>query len=146
MTSLAKAERAQDSPKSMPAIQYAGWLCENRLAIPKSKPLLEILELAIKAIASTRYRDEKWKHPEFSAFCWLDQQCQFAQDRGVKLNHLFFMNGDYNEIEPPKIQLLPFVQCGKDGCVEGFKPDGKGKWTDCACRRAWIEESKRRKA
>lgn len=138
-------ERAQDSPKDMPAIQYAGWLLENRLAIPKSKSLLEIIELAIKSIAASKFREEKWKHPEFTAFVWLDRQCGFAQERGIKINSLFFMNGDYNDVEPAQKKLAPFIPC--DQCSFGWVPqmkDGQstGRVVACECRKRWCEEAK----
>lgn len=142
----ATRERAQDSPKDQPAINYAKWLCENRIGMPGSPSNLSIIELAIKSIASSRYRDEKWKHPEYSAFCWLDQQCGYAQARNLKLNHLFFMNGDYNEVPEPERKIAPLVPC--KSCCEGWKPeekDGKltGRVKPCECRIKWCAEVKR---
>jgi hypothetical protein len=132
-------DRAIDSPRDMPPIQYAGWLCENRLAIPKSKSLLEIIELAIKSIAASKYRDEKWKHPEFSAFCWLDKQCEIAKIRGEKINQLWFMNGSYNEVEPLERKLPPFIPCKE--CDFGWKRVVGGV-ISCECRKAWIESAR----
>jgi hypothetical protein len=139
-------DRAQDAPRELPAIQYAGWLCENRIGKPKSKSLLEIIELAIKAVASAKYRDDKWKNPVFSAFCWLDRQCEYAMMAGEKINHLWFMNGAYDDVDAPEKKLPPLITCGT--CTEGFVPqmkDGKatGRYEPCACRKSWIAEGRR---
>lgn len=138
-------ERAQDSPKDMPAINFAKWLCENRIGMPGSPANLSIIELAIKSIASSRYREEKWKYPEYSAFCWLDQQCGYAQARNLKLNHLFFMNGDYNEVGAPEKKIPPLIPCSR--CCEGWVPQMKddkptGRVVSCTCRLEWKAENK----
>ena len=133
-------ELAKNSPKDMPAIQYAGWLCENRLGIPKTPNLLSVIELSIKAIARSKFRDEKWKHPEFTAFVWLDRKCEYAALAGIKMNAFFFMNGDYNEVGEPEKKITEFKPCGQ--CEWGWKYVDKRKVVPCECRLSWVRENR----
>lgn len=152
MTSTTKAERAQDAPKGLHAVQYAAWLAENRLALPANQSNLAVIGDAIASISMTKFRDAKWKNPVFTAFVWLDRQCEFAKMAGIPTNHLFFLNGGYNEVPEANPKLLPFVQCGKDGCTDGWKYKNEVRYgrptahvVSCECRLKYIAEAKKRK-
>jgi hypothetical protein len=138
--------RPQDAPKDLTALSYAAWICENSLAIPAAKSNLEVISQAIEAVALTRYKDDRWKHKHFTAFIWLERQVRFARQAGTQCNHLFFLNGDYNEVPEPKIECPQFVPCQE--CNFGWKyqmRDGKstGRVVACECRTKWVEENRK---
>ena len=135
--------QAQDAPRDLHELQYAAWICENRLGVPAVKSNLEVIAQAIAAISKAKFRDKP--RPIFTSFLWLERQCEFAQAGGTKINHLFFLNGDYNEVNPPEKKLEEFVPCDKCSCgfVTVLKDGQKIGVTQCDCRKQWIERVKK---
>ena len=136
---------AAQAPRDMHATQYAAWLCENRLAMPANQANIRVIADSIDAIAKSKFREEKWKHPVFTAFIWLDKRCEFAQMAKTPINHLFFLNAGYLDVAEPEKVLPPFEPCGK--CNFGWiyqHKDGKctGRVEQCECRRQWVAAAK----
>jgi hypothetical protein len=138
-------ELAKQADRNWHSLQYSAWICENCCAMPANKSNTIVVSEAIVSISKTRYRDDKWKHKEYSAFLWLVQQIEHAQMRRTPINHLFFLNGDYNSIDPPEKKLEEFVPCGS--CNFGWinvEVEGKDRRvTQCDCRKQWIERVKK---
>jgi hypothetical protein len=131
----------REAPKDLHAMQYAAWLCENTLATPAVKSNLEVIGQAIEAIAKSKFKDAKWKHPVYTAFLWLNRKVEHAQLARIKTDHLFFLNGDYNTVPEPKPPELPeFIPCKE--CSFGWKDvlkDGrKVGVASCECRKKWV--------
>jgi hypothetical protein len=140
-------ETAKDAPRDLHSIQYAAWICENTLSMPATKSNMEVISQAIEAVAKSKFRDEKrWKKPIYTAFLWLNRQSEKAKEARIPTNHLFFLNGDYNEVPDPEPKPLPeFKPCGKCsfGWIYTFK-EGKSVGTvrACECRKAWVASAK----
>ena len=134
---------ALNAPRDLHSIQYAAWICENTIALPANKSNMEVISQAIEAIGKSKYREKK--HPNFTAFLWLNRQCEFARLSKIETNHLFFLNGTYNEVREPEKQLPKFIPCKE--CLEGWRwqeKDGKctGRVEQCECRRQWVAAAK----
>ena len=137
---------AQNAPRDAHPLLYATWLCENRIATPATQSNLAVISDSISAIAKSKFKDDKWKHPLFTAFVWLDKQIEYAQMSRIPVNHLFFLNGEYNQVNKPETRLSPFVACTR--CNEGWRYQMKdgvstGRVEPCECRQKWIEENRR---
>lgn len=129
-------EQLKEVPRDLHSLQYAAWLCENTLGVPAVESNLKVMSQAIESISKAKFRDKP--RPAFTAFLWLERQCVWAKLAAIPTNHLFFLNGDYNEVPEPEKKLPEFVPC-KD-CSGGWKTiekDGKKRVTRCECWRLW---------
>lgn len=126
----------QSVPRDLGVMQYAAWLAENCLALPANRSNMEVISQALEAISKAKFRDKP--RPAFTAFLWLERQCEFAKQRAIPLNHLFFLNGEYNEIDRPEKPLPEFKGCEK--CVNGWvtvESNLGKKVKRCECWESW---------
>jgi hypothetical protein len=138
-------DKAENAPRDLASLQYASWICENTIGMPANKSNLPVIADAIDAIAKSKFHDEKWKHPRFTAFVWLIRKCEHAKLAKIPTNHLFFLNGDYLLVPDPERKIPEFVPCRN--CLSGWRyqmKEGKstGRVEPCECRTNWTREAR----
>jgi hypothetical protein len=129
---------AKEAPKDLLALQYAAWVCENACAMPATKSNTVVVSEAIRSIARSKFRAEKWQHPDYTAFLWLVRKIDFAQMEKRAINHLFFLNGEYNDVSEPDKKLPEFEAC--PSCVNGWltvEHADKRRVRRCDCWMKW---------
>lgn len=138
---LANVTLATEAPRDLHSLEYARFICEETLGVPPAKSNLEVISQAIEALSKAKFRDRP--HPVFTAFLWLERQTKFAVMEGRKANHLFFLNGEYNDVAEPKKELPEFIPCDK--CSFGWinvAPEGKDKkLVRCECFNVWKRQA-----
>lgn len=93
-----------DIPEGLGAMQYAQKMCED-LGLP-ARGNINMIGEAIEAVSKSklfRGRPDALR----VAYYWLDRRVQEARSQGQKTNNLWFLNGEYWNVEKSSAALSP---------------------------------------